>query len=128
MREPYRRPMSPTWWLNKRNYLLFMLRELTVIFIAAFLVLYFVQLARLAQGAEAYAAFLKQRSSFGWILFHILALIAALYHSITWFNLLPQVMVVRRGEERIPPVFIAGSNYVAWLAISVVIAWIVLRS
>lgn len=128
MREPYRRPMSPTWWLNKRNYLLFMLRELTVIFIAAFLVLYLVQLARLAQGSEAYAAFLRQRSSFGWILFHILALIAALYHSITWFNLLPQVMVVHRGEERVPSVFIAGSNYVAWLAISVVIAWIVLRS
>ena len=128
MREPYRRPMSPTWWLNKRNYLLFMLRELTVIFIAAFLVLYLVQLARLAQGAETYAAFLRQRSSFGWILFHILALIAALYHSITWFNLLPQVMVVHRGEERVPPVFIAGSNYVAWLVISVVIVWIVLRS
>jgi len=37
-------------------------------------------------------------------------------------------MVMRRGEERVPPVFIAGSNYVAWLAISVVILWIVLRS
>jgi fumarate reductase subunit C len=120
--------MSPTWWLNKRNYLLFMLRELTVVFIAAFLVLYLVQLSHLAKGPESYAAFLRQRSSFGWILFHILALIAALYHSITWFNLLPQVMVVRRGEERVPPVLIAGSNYIAWLAISVVIAWIVLRS
>lgn len=128
MREPYRRPMSPTWWLNKRNYLLFMLRELTVIFIAAFLVLYLVQLARLAQGAEAYAAFLRQRSSFGWILFHILALIAALYHSITWFNLTPKVLVVRRGEEKIPATLIAGPHYVAWLAISVVILWIVLRS
>jgi succinate dehydrogenase subunit C len=119
--------MPATWWLNKRNYLLFMLRELTSVFIAAFLILYLVQLARLAQGAEAYAAFLQRLASPGWIVFHILALVAALYHSITWFNLLPQVMVVRRGEERVPPALIAGSNYVAWLAISLVIAWIALR-
>src|SRR5215510_10562686 len=128
MRAPYRRPISPTWWLNKRNYLLFMLRELTSVFIAAYLVLFLVQLARLAQGAEAYTAFLQRLASPGWIVFHVLAPVAALYHSITWFNLLPQIMVVRRGEERVPPVFIASSNYVAWLAISVVIAWIVLRS
>ena len=127
MREPYRRPMSPTWWLNKRNYLLFMLRELTSVFIAAFLVLYLVQLARLAQGAEAYTAFLQRLASPGWVIFHLLALVAALYHSITWFNLTPKVMVVRRGEELVPPVFIAGSNYVAWLVISAVIVWIVLR-
>jgi fumarate reductase subunit C len=128
MRKPYRRSMSPTWWLNKRNYLLFMLRELTSVFIAVFLALYLVQLAQLARGPEAYAASLERLASPGWIVFHLLALVAALYHSITWFNLLPQVMVVRRGEERIPPVFIAGPNYVAWLAISVVIVWIVLRS
>jgi len=129
MREPYRRPMSSTtWWLNKRNYLLFMLRELTSVFIAAFLVLYLVQLAQLARGAEAYTAFLQRLASPGWIIFHLVALAAALYHSITWFNLLPQVMVMRRGEERVPPVFIAGSNYLAWVAISVVIVWLVLRN
>ena len=125
---PYQRSMSPTWWLNKRNYLLFMLRELTSVFIAAFLVLYLVQLAQLEWGAEAYTAFLDRLASPGWIVFHLLALVAALYHSITWFNLLPQVMVVWRGEERVPSGFIAGSNYVAWLVISVVIGWIVLRS
>jgi fumarate reductase subunit C len=120
--------MSATWWLDKRNYLLFMLRELTSVLIAAFLVLYLVQLSRLAQGAEAYTAFLEQLASPGWIVFHLLVLVAALYHSITWFNLTPKVVVVRRGEERVPSVFIAGSHYAAWLAISAVIVWIVLRS
>jgi fumarate reductase subunit C len=126
MREPYRRPMSPTWWLNKRNYLLFMLRELTSVFIAAFLIVYLVQLARLAQGAEAYTAFLQRLASPGWIVFHLLALIAVLYHSITSFNLTPAIVVVQRGEERVPPAFVAGSGYVAWLVISLVIVWIVL--
>jgi len=120
--------MSSTWWLGKPNYLLFMLRELTSVFVAAFLIFYLVQLSHLAKGTESYTAFLGQRSSFGWVLFHILALIAALYHSVTWFNLTPKVMVMYRGEEKVPPALIAGPHYAAWVVISVVILWIVLRS
>lgn len=124
----YRRPISRTWWLDKRAYLLFMLRELTSVFIAAFLALSLVQLSQLAQGAEAYAAFLQRLASPWWVGFHLLALVAALYHSITWFNLTPKVMVVRIGEERLSPIVIAASTYVAWLVVSAVVAWIVLRS
>lgn len=125
---PYRRPMSSTWWTSRTNYVLFMLRELTSVFVAAFLIFYLVQLSHLAKGTESYTAFLGQRASLGWLVFHLLALVAALYHSITWFNLTPKVLVVRRGEEKIPATLIAGPHYVAWLAISVVILWIVLRS
>jgi fumarate reductase subunit C len=119
---------ATTWWLSQRNYLLFMLRELTSVFIGAFLVLYLVQLAQLSRGAEAYTASLEQLASPGWILFSLLALIAALYHSITWFNLTPQILIIRRGEERISPVFIVGPHYLAWLVISLVILWIALGS
>ena len=129
MSEPYHRPISAsTWWLGKRNYVLFMLRELTSVFIAVFLVVFLVQLAELAEGAEAYAVAAARLASPGWIVFHLLVLAAALYHSITWFNLTPQVIIVRRGEERVPPVVIAGSHYLAWLVVSVVILLIVLRS
>ena len=125
---PYRRPLPWTWWLEKRNYLLLMLREMTSVFIAAYLIVFLFQLAQLTQGAEAYAAFLERLASPGWILFHLLALVAALYHTITWFNLTPKVFVVRMGEERLAPVFIAAPNYVLWVVISAVITWIVLGS
>ena len=128
MSQPYRRLMSSTWWLSKRNYLLFMLRELTSVFIAAFLILYLIQLWQLAQGQEAYTAFLERLASPGWIIFSLLVLVAALYHSITFFNLTPKIMVVRRGEELVPPIVIAGSHYVAWLVASIVIMWVVLGS
>ena len=129
MSEPYHRPISAsTWWLAKRNYVLFMLRELTSVFIAVFLIVFLVQLAELAEGAEGYAAAAARLASPGWIVFHLLVLVAALYHSITWFNLTPQVIIVRRGEERVPPVVIAGAHYLAWLVVSVVILLIVLRS
>jgi fumarate reductase subunit C len=122
----YKRPMSWTWWLDKRAYLLFMLREMTSIFIAAYLALFLIQIAQLSRGAEAYAAFLKRLASPGWILFHLVAFVAALYHSITWFNLTPKVFPVRMGEERLAPIFVIAPNYVAWVAVSAVIAWIVL--
>ena len=128
MREPYQRPRSSTWWLSRRSYLLFMLRELTSVFIAAFLILYLVQLWQLARGEDAYTAFLERLASPGWIIFSLLVLVAALYHSITWFNVTPKALVIRMGEERVPPLVIAGSHYAAWLVISVAIMWIVLGS
>ncbi|MFQ5656578.1 MAG: fumarate reductase subunit C [Candidatus Methylomirabilales bacterium] len=126
--KPYRRPISRTWWLEKRSYLLFMLREMTSIFIAAFLVVTLVQLSQLARGPGAYAAFLERMTSPGWVLFHLLALVAALYHTITWFNLTPKILVVRMGEERLTPIYVAAPNYVVWVVISAVIAWILLGS
>jgi fumarate reductase subunit C len=101
---------------------------MTSVFIAAFLVLYLVQLFELSRGAQAYAAFLERLRSPGWVLFHVVALLAALYHSITWFNLTPKAIVIRLGEERVSPVLIAGINYLIWLVLSGGVVWIVLGS
>jgi len=125
---PYIRPIPATWWMKKTNYTLFVLRELTSVFIWAFLLFYLVQLSHLAQGTDSYLAFLDRRASMGWILFHLVALAAAVYHTVTFFNVSPQAIVVRRGEEKLPPAFIVGPQYAVWLGISAVIAWIVLRS
>ena len=40
MSEVYRRPVSNTWWLKNRNYRLFMFRELTAVFVLAFLIIF----------------------------------------------------------------------------------------
>jgi fumarate reductase subunit C len=128
MTRSYIRAIPFTWWLRKRPYLLFMLRELTVVFIAAFLVLTLVELARLARGADAYQTLLDRLRSPGWVVFHLLALVAAVYHSVTWFNLAPKIMVVRIGEERLSPALVAAVNYGIWFVLSAGIAWITLRS
>jgi ferredoxin len=56
------------------------------------------------------------------------ALALALYHTITWFNLAPRAMPVRLGGKRLPDWMVAAPNYVAWVTVSVVIAWFLLRS
>jgi fumarate reductase subunit C len=50
-----------------------------------------------------------------------------IFHAVTWFNLAPKAMAIRVGGSRVPDLLIAAPNYVAWLAISASIAWLLLR-
>jgi len=121
MSEAYRRPVSDTWWLKNPNYRFFMYRELTAVFVLAFLLVFLYFLRQLASGPEAYNAFLRRLSSPWSFIFHTAALVAACFHSSTWFNLTPKAVVVRKGEEKIPDAFLITPNYVGWLTISVII-------
>ncbi len=112
--------MPAAWWLKRRTSFLFMVRELTCVFVGGYAV-FLVVLAMRLDDATAFAALLDSKVL---ITLQILALPMILYHSITWFNLTPKVMVVWRGEERVSPILIAGANYVAWIAVSIVIVWI----
>jgi len=61
-------------------------------------------------------------------LLHIIALLFAGYHSITWFNLPPKAMPVRMGEKKVPDILIAlGGGYVPWIFITLIIWCIALR-
>ena len=53
-------------------------------------------------------------------------LIAALYHSITWFQAAPRAIVVRLGSFRSNDALIAGGNFAAWLSISAAIYYLYL--
>jgi len=126
MSRPYYRPMPGTWWLTNRAYFLFMVRELTSVFIAIYLVLLLILINRIAAGPDAYRAYVTLLASPGMLAFHLIALAGALYHSITWFSLAPRGLAVRLGERRVPDAIIAGSNFAAWVVATLVIAWIVL--
>lgn len=124
---PFHRPPRFNWWLGNRAYTLFVLRELTSVFIAAYAVLVLLLLRNLVAGRDAYEAYLRWLTTPGMAAFHLVALAAALYHSITWFALSPKAMVVRLGDRRVPARFVVGANYAAWLAASVMVAAILLR-
>ena len=125
--KPYVRPMPATWWLKRSPYLLFMLREFSSVFVAAYVVIFLVMIRRLSEGQAAYQAFLASLQSPLAILFHIVALAFALFHTITWFHLTPKAMAVRIGEERVKPALIIAPNYAAWAVVSAVVAWILLK-
>jgi fumarate reductase subunit C len=113
--------MPVTWWLRNLKYFLFMMRELSSVFIAIFLMVFLVQIAALARGPEEYAAFVQKLGSRGWISFHVVALLFALYHSYTWFDLTSKVQVVRLGGRQVPPPVVTAVNLGVWVVLSLAI-------
>jgi len=122
----YHRPVSNTWWLKRKTYILFMIRELTSVFVAGYCIFLLVLVYNLTQGADAYGDFMAALKSPISVALHLITLIFVLYHTITWFNLTPKILVLYRGEERIPQGLVAGTFYVGWVVVSVIIAWLVL--
>ena len=123
---PYRRAVSNTWWLQRRSYLLFMIREITSVFAAGYCVLLLVLLYRLGQGPETYGTALDLLTTPLGVVLQAITLIFVLYHTITWFNLTPKIMVLRINGERVSPLLIAGSIYGGWIVVSLVLAWLIL--
>ena len=123
----YRPPVSVYWWLKQRQYLTFILRELSSVFVALFVVMTLFQLWALKQGPEAYAHFQQWLQSPLVIAFSIIGLFFVVFHSITWFNLAPSAMPVRLGGKRLPAFLVAAPSYIAWAVVSAIVAWLVLR-
>jgi fumarate reductase subunit C len=113
--------MSATWWLKKQSYFLFMLRELSSVFIAIFLIVFLVQIYQLTRGPEAYAAFIRKLSSPGWIIFNLITFLFALYHSITWFQSSAIVLPLRFGERELPRNLFVALNVGALAVVSLII-------
>ncbi len=121
-----RPPMSTYWWLKRRGYVAFILRELSSIFVAWFVVYLLLLVRAVSQGDARYQQFLHWSGSPVVLLLNLVTLFFVVFHAITWFNLAPQAMVVRLGARRVPGLWIAASNYAAWLLSSALVAWLLL--
>ncbi len=120
------RPMPLLWWLRSRAYVLFMVRELTSVLIAAYLVVFLIFLQRIAAGPSSYESFLRWLAQPAVLAFHLVALAAALYHSVTWLQLTPMTIVMRIRGRRVPAATIVAANFAVWGALSVLFVWLVM--
>jgi fumarate reductase subunit C len=124
----YRKRLSTWWWLGEWHYLTFILRELTSISVAWFVVLTLFQLRALLHGPETYAHFTVSLQSPVMIALNAIAFCFVTFHTITWFNLAPRAMPVRMGGKRVPEFLVAAPNYVLWIAVSAFVGWLLLRT
>jgi fumarate reductase subunit C len=118
--------MSTYWWLRRRSYLAFILRELSSIFVGWFAVYLLLLVRALSLGESRYQEFLSWSGRPAVLALNIVSLFFIVYHAITWFNLAPKAMVVRVGGTRVPGFLISGSNYLAWAMASAVVGWLLL--
>lgn len=124
-RKPYVREVpTTTWFLRQPRYIRYMAREVTCILIGAFTLLLVFALKALTEGQGAYEAFLAGLRMPSMILFLLVALAFALYHTISWFNVTPQAMPIQRGEEFVPGSVIVGAHYGGWVVVSLVVLFL----
>ena len=121
-----RRVLGAGWWMHGPRYFLVFIRELTALFIAAYLVFLLILIKQVAEGAEAYQPYIEFLASPGMLAFHVVAFLFAMFHSISFFNLIPQGMAIRIGEERVHPALMSGPNYVIWAVATAVVLLVIL--
>ncbi len=122
----YRAHMPILWWMRRRSYLMFVVRELSSVFVAWFVVFLLLLVFAVARGDDAYHRFIDWSANPVVLAVNIVALGFILYHSVTWFNLAPKAMVVNVRGRRVPPMLVAVAHFGAWMVVSAVVAWIVL--
>ena len=120
-RHPYVRPISSEWIFRHPRYVRYMVREFSCLFIGGWTALMVYGLKQLSEGPAAWTAFLSLLKSPAGIVFQLLTLAFASYHSITWFNLTPKALPLQFGEDFVPDWVIAAAHFAAWGLVSVVI-------
>jgi fumarate reductase subunit C len=148
----YRQPVSRLWWTKKRTYFLFVMREVSSVFVGWFAVFLIVMVFAIGRGEASYRRFLDFAASPIVVVVNIVALAFAVLHTVTWFALTPQAMVVRFGGRLVPAVkmvnvagrtvpaatavrvggrvpagMVIASQYLGLIVVSAFIAWLVLR-
>jgi fumarate reductase subunit C len=121
----YRPRMSVFWWVGRRSYLVFVLRELSSVFVAWSIVFLLLLVHAVSEGGKQYQQF-RNLSSNPWMLaLNVVTLAFLLFHAITWFDLAPSAMVVRIRGKRVPRSWIAGAHYAGWALLSALVAWLI---
>jgi fumarate reductase subunit C len=119
--------MSTYWWLGKWPYVKFILRELSSIFVAWFVIFLLIMISMVSAGPAGYERFLAFAAHPVVLAVNVLTLFFIAFHAFTWFALAPRAMVVHLGKKRVPPGFILAANYAGWIAATSAVLWALLR-
>ncbi len=121
---PWRMPAG--WWLKNPRYTLYMLRELSAVFAALWVVLFLAQLSRLAEGPAGRAQWLAEVTSPGWIFFSLIALLFVLYHAWTSAMATGALIYLRLGKTATPAAALNGGFLAGFVVATVVLGLILL--
>lgn len=117
--------LPATWWLRNRRYLLYMVRELTAVFAALWVLLFIMQLPDMAGGPERHAVWLGTIHSPGWVLFSLVSLAFVVYHAWTAFTATGTLVYLRPGKgPAIPGQSLNALMFIGWAGATVVTAFV----
>lgn len=117
----YVRPISKTWYLGNREYMVHMVNEMTSFFVAILALVMLWGVGAVAGGKESYESFLATLTSPLMQLVMLLTTIVMFYHAVAWFSVTPKAMPIQMGEEFVSDGIIAGAHYVVWAILTLVV-------
>jgi fumarate reductase subunit C len=113
----YRWSMPSTWWTRKRHYFMYVVREFTALPLAVWLLWLLVEIKRAGDGPAGYAP----HGSTAFVIFSVVCLFFALYHSVTFLSLAGVIIHLKVLDKPVPPRAIVLTMFGLWAAASVVI-------
>ena len=122
----FRQPVDRYWWAKRRSYLLFMLREISCVFVAWFVVYLLLLVRAVGDGPDSYVRFLDWSANPLVVSLNVVASIFLLLHAVTWFNLAPRAIVPHIRGRRVPARAVLAGHYAAWFVVSAAVAWVVM--
>ncbi len=123
----YHRPISTWWWLRKRSYFVFVMRELSSIFVAWFVGYLIVLVYAVGRSEAAYQDFLDWAATPWVVVLNVVASAFLVLHVVTWFSLTPKAMDARIRGQKAPAPLIIASQYVGLAVVSAFVIWLVKR-
>jgi fumarate reductase subunit C len=125
-RRPYRRSMKG-WWRRDPFFVRYMIREGTALIVAAYAIVLVAGVLCVSQGEAAWNGWLAAMRSPVSIALHVLLLIGMIYHSYSWFEIMPKTMpAMFVGGKRVTATTITMSGLAAAVAAAValfVVVW-----
>jgi fumarate reductase subunit C len=103
------------------------MRELSSIFVAWFVLVLLVLLAAIGRSEEAYRDVLDIVAHPVVVAVDAVAFAFVLLHTITWFALTPKAMDARVAGRRVPAPAVIASQYVGLAVMSAFVVWLVKR-
>jgi fumarate reductase subunit C len=123
----YRRPISTWWWLRKRTYFVFVMRELSSLFVGWYVLFFLLLVRAVDRGESEYQDFLDWAGSPVVVVIDVVAFAFVVLHMVTWFSLTPQALVVQVRGRRVPGSAILLGQYAGLVVVSAFIWWLVTR-
>ena len=114
----YKWSMPAGWWTRNRHYFLYVVREFTALPIAVWMLWFLVEIKRAGNGPAGY----YPPSSTAFVIFSVICLFFALYHSVTFLSLAGVIIHLKVVERPVPSRVIVLTMFGLWALASAVIA------
>jgi len=115
----YKWRMPANWWTRSRHYFLYVVREFTAVPLAVWLLWLLVEIKRAGDGPARYSP----HGSLAFVIFSVVVLLFALYHSFTFLSLAGSILHFKLFDRPVSASVIVLSQFAAWAVASGVIGF-----